>query len=107
MRLFRTFLLIALTFVLIYTGSAYSSSPMDLIHQFTMENGLKVVLEVNRNAPVVALQIWVKIGSGDESEEEAGMCHFIEHMLFKGTEKRKAGEMAKEIESLSGIWGQA
>jgi hypothetical protein len=59
MRLFRTFLLIALIFVLIYTGSAYSSSPMDLIHQFTMENGLKMVFEENRNAPVVALQIWV------------------------------------------------
>jgi zinc protease len=75
---------------------------MDLIHQFTMENGLKVVLEENRNAPVVALQIWVKIGSGDEKEEEAGICHFIEHMLFKGTEKRKAGEIGKEIESLGG-----
>jgi len=67
-----------------------------------MENGLKVMLEENRNAPVVSLQIWVKVGSADEKDEEAGMCHFIEHMIFKGTEKRKVREMAREIESLGG-----
>ena len=67
-----------------------------------MENGLKVILEENHNAPVVALQIWVKLGSGDERDEEAGICHFIEHMLFKGTEKRKVRQMVREIESLGG-----
>jgi zinc protease len=67
-----------------------------------MDNGLKVILEENKTAPVVALQIWVKIGSADERDEEAGMCHFIEHMLFKGTERRKVREAAKEIESLGG-----
>ncbi len=72
------------------------------IHQFTMENGMKVILEENHNAPAVALQIWVQVGSGDERDEEAGMCHFIEHMLFKGTEKRKVGGMAREVESLGG-----
>jgi zinc protease len=51
---------------------------------------------------VVALQIWIKVGSGDEKDDEAGMCHFIEHMIFKGTEKRKVREMAREIESMGG-----
>jgi len=67
-----------------------------------MNNGIKVILEENRAVPVVALQIWVKTGSADEKDEEAGVCHFIEHMLFKGTEKRKVREMAREIESLGG-----
>ncbi|MBU4143297.1 insulinase family protein, partial [Patescibacteria group bacterium] len=67
-----------------------------------MENGLKVILEENRTSPVVALQVWVKTGSADERDGEAGMCHFIEHMIFKGTGKRKVGEMAKEVESLGG-----
>jgi zinc protease len=67
-----------------------------------MENGLRVILQENQTAPVVALQVWVKVGSGDETDEEAGMCHFIEHMLFKGTEKRKVREMAQEIEGLGG-----
>ncbi len=78
------------------------SFSQDRFHQFTLDNGLKVILEENRTAPVVALQIWVKVGSGDERDEEAGMCHFIEHMIFKGTEKRKVREMAREIESLGG-----
>ncbi len=71
-------------------------------YQFQLESGLKVLLQEHRAAPVVALQVWVKVGSADEREDEAGMCHFIEHMIFKGTEKRKVGEMAKEIESLGG-----
>jgi zinc protease len=48
-----------------------------------------VILEENGTSPGVALQIWAKVGSADERDEEAGMCHFIEHMIFKGTEKRK------------------
>jgi len=67
-----------------------------------MDNGLKVLLQENRNAPVIAMQVWVKVGSADEKDDEAGLSHFIEHMIFKGTEKRKVGEMAREIESLGG-----
>ena len=78
------------------------SSPKDRFHEFAMDNGMKVILEENRTTPAVALQVWVKVGSGDERDEEAGICHFIEHMLFKGTRKRKVREMAREIESLGG-----
>jgi len=67
-----------------------------------MENGMRVILQENRFSPVVSLQVWVNVGSADERDEEAGMCHFIEHMIFKGTQKRKVREMAKEIESLGG-----
>jgi zinc protease len=67
-----------------------------------MSNGLKVILQENKTAPVVTLQMWVKIGSADEDDEEAGMCHFIEHMLFKGTQERKVREGANTIESLGG-----
>ena len=86
--------------LLLSTGSVSFAS--DSIYRFSLDNGLKVVLEENRAAPVVALQVWVKVGSADERDEEAGMCHFIEHMIFKGTEKRKVREMAREIESLGG-----
>jgi zinc protease len=88
--------------IVILLGGVELSSSKDRLRQFTMDNGLKVILEENKTAPVVALQIWVKIGSADERDEEAGMCHFIEHMLFKGTEKRKVREAAREIESLGG-----
>src|SRR4030043_1687943 len=88
--------------VLILLGRVEFSYSGDRFRQFTMDNGLRVILEENKNAPVVALQIWVNVGSGDERDEEAGMCHFIEHMIFKGTEKRKVREMAREIESMGG-----
>ncbi len=101
MRKFRLIfsILISITVLLVGVESAHSR---DRLRQFTMENGLKVILQENRTAAVVALQVWVRVGSADEKDDEAGMCHFIEHMIFKGTEKRKVGEMAKEIESLGG-----
>lgn len=86
--------------LVLLVGEGYPREPL---HQFRLENGLKVILQENRSAPVVSLQLWVKAGSADEKEEEAGMCHFIEHMIFKGTEKRGVGEMAKEVESLGGL----
>ena len=101
-RTHRWFLAISVILAALLVWGICYSSPKDRLHQFTLENGLKVILEENRTVPVVALQIWVKVGSGDEREDEAGMCHFIEHMLFKGTEKRKVREMAREVESLGG-----
>ena len=98
-RLFSALLLIL---ILIFVGGVRFSYAQDQFRRFTMENGLKVILRENRTSPVVALQIWAKVGSADERDEEAGMCHFIEHMIFKGTEKRKVREMAREIESLGG-----
>ena len=102
MRHKRLFLWLCIIFVVILFWEPRRSFSKDERHRFTMENGLNVILQENRTAPVVALQMWVKVGSGNEKDDEAGMCHFVEHMLFKGTEKRKVREMAKEIESLGG-----
>jgi len=93
--------------ILIFLGlsllwSVNGSLAQDRFQRFNLENGLKVILQENRSAPVVSLQVWVNVGSADEKDEEAGMCHFIEHMIFKGTPKRKVREMAREIESLGG-----
>ena len=59
----------------------------------TLDNGLKVVLVEDHSAPVVALNVWVRVGSADEHADEAGMAHVFEHMLFKGTERRGVGEI--------------
>ncbi len=67
-----------------------------------LENGLTVVLEENHSAPVVAIQVWVDSGSADEAENERGLAHLQEHMLFKGTRKRAVGEIAKAIEGAGG-----
>ena len=67
-----------------------------------LDNGLTVVVEENFAAPVAAIQVWVKTGSADESDREAGLAHVLEHMVFKGTGKRGVGVVAKEVESLGG-----
>ena len=52
--------------------------------------------------PVASLQIFTRVGSADEGPDEAGLAHFHEHMLFKGTERRGVGEVAGEVEGLGG-----
>lgn len=69
---------------------------------FTLENGLRVVIQEDRFAPVVAVQMWVKAGSADETPDVAGAAHVHEHMLFKGTHSRPVGMIAAEIESSGG-----
>jgi zinc protease len=70
--------------------------------RYQLANGLTVIFERQRSAPVAAMQVWVKAGSADESPEEAGLAHLHEHMLFKGTGRRAMGEVAREVEALGG-----
>ncbi len=69
---------------------------------FTLENGLRAAIQEDHFAPVVAIQIWVKAGSADETPDVAGAAHVHEHMLFKGTRRRPVGAIASEIESSGG-----
>jgi len=67
-----------------------------------LPNGLTLLVKAVRNAPVVAVNAWVKVGSVHERDEERGITHFIEHMLFKGTERLKVGELDRLIKSAGG-----
>jgi len=67
-----------------------------------LPNGMTLVLQENHTAPVVSIQAWVKTGSTREKTGEIGMAHVLEHMLFKGTETRGVGEIAKEVEAAGG-----
>ncbi len=67
-----------------------------------LKNGLTAIVKESHRAPVVAVQIWVKAGSTYETEQQAGITHLIEHMIFKGSEKYPAGELASTIETLGG-----
>lgn len=68
----------------------------------TLPNGLRVLVQENHSSKVVAIQVWVRVGSADEHPPEAGLAHVHEHMLFKGTERRKVGEIASEVEGAGG-----
>lgn len=72
------------------------------VSKFLLDNGLTVILQENNSSPVTAVNVWVKTGSTCEVEGEYGLAHVHEHMLFKGTEKRALGEIAKTIEAGGG-----
>ncbi|MFH1701867.1 MAG: pitrilysin family protein [Nitrospirota bacterium] len=67
-----------------------------------LSNGIPVVMEPLKNMRSVAIGIWVKVGSRNETLDENGISHFLEHMFFKGTHKRTAKDIAIEIDSLGG-----
>jgi len=67
-----------------------------------LENGLRVVSEEIAHVRSVSIGIWVECGSRYENVENNGISHFIEHMLFKGTQKRSAYDIAKEIDAVGG-----
>jgi len=63
---------------------------------------MEILLKYMPNMEMVSINLWFRLGSNNEEDNVAGIAHFIEHMLFKGTEKRKVGEISKEIEALGG-----
>ncbi len=75
---------------------------MFTIEKRKLSNGMEVIFVPTPGIDVVALQGWIRFGAADEPVEAAGIAHFFEHLLFKGTESRGVGEVAKEIESLGG-----
>lgn len=67
-----------------------------------LENDLSLATESIDHMKSVAIGVWIKTGSRDESDAQAGITHFLEHMLFKGTSTRSAKEIAQHIESKGG-----
>jgi zinc protease len=63
---------------------------------------MTVIMNENHAAPVVSIQVWVKAGSAHERDKEAGIAHLHEHMLFKGTQSRGVGSIAREVEAAGG-----
>ncbi|MDH3687295.1 MAG: insulinase family protein [Myxococcales bacterium] len=72
------------------------------VHEERLPSGLTVLARELHVAPVAEVQVWTRVGSADERADEAGLAHFHEHMLFKGTEQRGVGEVAGEIEGVGG-----
>lgn len=67
-----------------------------------LSNGIKIITEAIPYLKSVSIGVWVTTGSRDEQPHENGLSHFIEHLLFKGTERRTAFDIAKEIDSVGG-----
>jgi predicted Zn-dependent peptidase len=68
----------------------------------TLKNGIRIVTKNMPYARSVSMGVWVNVGARDESALESGLSHFIEHMIFKGTQKRSAFQIAKEFDAIGG-----
>jgi zinc protease len=72
------------------------------IASFTLDNGLDVVVIPDHRVPVATHMIWYRNGSADDPIRHSGIAHFLEHLMFKGTEKHPAGEFSKVVSALGG-----
>ena len=88
--------------VFMISRASYGGKPGAGLTTKVLDNGLTAVVKESHRAPVVAVQVWVKAGSAYEDDAQAGITHLIEHMIFKGTEKRGPGVLARTVESLGG-----
>lgn len=73
-----------------------------MVREFYLKNGLHVVYEPMEQVRTVSFGVWVQVGSAYETKENNGISHMIEHMLFKGTNSRTAGDIADETAALGG-----
>ena len=72
------------------------------IHREVLPNGLTVITEEMQHIRSVSVGIWIKTGSRDEDPQWNGISHFIEHMVFKGTQHRSAEDIARQVDSIGG-----
>ncbi|CAK0748349.1 zinc protease [Gammaproteobacteria bacterium] len=77
-----------------------STSPA--VHEFRLENGLKLLVKEDHRAPVVVSQVWYRVGSSYEAFGSTGISHMLEHMMFKGTQLHPAGELSRIIAANGG-----
>ncbi|WP_369630058.1 MULTISPECIES: M16 family metallopeptidase [unclassified Variovorax] len=70
--------------------------------QFTLANGMTVIVQTDRRSPTAVQMVWVRVGSMDEVDGTSGVAHVLEHMLFKGTKSVPAGEFSRRVAALGG-----
>jgi zinc protease len=72
------------------------------VTDFTLENGMQVVVIEDRRAPVVVHMVWYRVGAADEPPGKSGIAHFFEHLMFKGTEQVPSGAFSRLVSSEGG-----
>ena len=77
-------------------------APEHGVTEFVLGNGMKVLVQQDRRAPVVVAQIWYRVGGGDEYGGVTGVSHLLEHMMFKGTEKYPRTEFTRTVKRYGG-----
>ena len=100
MRISRAFRLAAALGFLLAAGSAPAQTRVDIpFEQFTLPNGLRVVVHEDHKAPVVAVNIWYHVGAKNEPIGKSGFAHLFEHLMFQGSENHR-GEFFEPFEKV-------
>ena len=74
----------------------------EAVSHFTLDNGMEVVVIEDHRAPVVQQMVWYRAGSADEPKGSSGVAHFLEHLLFKATDKLESGEFSATVAANGG-----
>ncbi len=82
--------------------AAMAATAQGRVSEFKLENGMQVVVIPDTRAPVVTHMVWYKVGAADEPHGSSGIAHFLEHLMFKSTEKIAIGEFSKIVARLGG-----
>ncbi len=72
------------------------------VTDFKLSNGIEVVVVPDHRAPVVTHMIWYKVGAADETAGKSGLAHFLEHLMFKGTEKHPGAAFSQDVAAIGG-----
>jgi len=86
--------------LLVLPLSLHAAEPA--VHEFRLDNGLKLLVQEDHRAPAVVTQVWYKVGASYEHGGITGISHMLEHMMFKGTEKHPPGEFSRIIAANGG-----
>lgn len=95
----RRFLAFGLTLLLAAAAMPLRAAE---ISEFTLDNGLHVVVIEDARAPAATHMLWYRVGSADEPAGKSGIAHFLEHLMFKGTDTRAPGEFSAVVEANGG-----
>ena len=87
--------------LMLIAAPAMADMPPGVSH-FTLPNGLEAVVIEDHRAPVVVQMVWYRIGSADEVPGKTGLAHYLEHLMFKGTDRLAAGELSKTVTANGG-----
>jgi zinc protease len=94
--------LAALMVVAMGPSGADTTGGASRVSHFTLPNGLEVVVIPDHRTPVVTHMIWYKVGAADEPPGKSGIAHFLEHLMFKGTDKNPAGRFSQMLATIGG-----
>ncbi len=95
-------LLVVGAFMFAQSLATLEARAQERVSQFKLANGMQVVVVPDNRAPVVTHMVWYKVGAADEKRGVSGIAHFLEHLMFKSTEKIPVGEFSKIVSRLGG-----